>query len=215
LGLAIAQAVLEKGDTVIAAVRNPEHAQKALGDSKRVFAVAMDVTDSASVRRAAEAAIARFGKIDVVVNNAGYGLMGAIEELDASEFEDVFKTNFFGVHEILRVFLPILRAQRAGWIVNISSVGGLTATPGAGAYNASKFALEGLSEGVGSAWYPRPYRRAGLFSDRFPGRLDANRRSDHRGLCRYSGPHSHDHGNSQWKTAGRSTQGRTRNSKGY
>ena len=81
----------------------------------------MDVTNSASVRRAAEAAVARFGKIDVVVNNAGYGLMGAIEELDAPELEDVFKTNFFGVQRVLRVFLPILRAQRAGWIVNISS----------------------------------------------------------------------------------------------
>jgi NAD(P)-dependent dehydrogenase (short-subunit alcohol dehydrogenase family) len=154
LGLAITQTVLEKGDTVIAAVRNPERAQKALGDSKRVFAVAMDVTDSASVRRAGEAAIAQFGKIDVVVNNAGYGLMGAIEELDASEFEGVFKTNCFGVQQVLRVFLPILRAQRAGWIVNISSVGGLTATPGAGAYNASKFALEGLSEALAQELAP-------------------------------------------------------------
>jgi NAD(P)-dependent dehydrogenase (short-subunit alcohol dehydrogenase family) len=114
----------------------------------------MDVTDSASVSRAAEAAIARFGKIDVLVNNAGYGLMGAIEELDVPELEDVFKTNFFGVHEVLRVFLPILRAQRAGWIVNISSVGGLTATPGAGAYNASKFALEGLSEALAQELAP-------------------------------------------------------------
>ena len=86
-----------------------------------MFAVAMDVTNSASVRRAAEAAVARFGKMDVVVNNAGYGLMGAIEELDAPELEDVFKTNFFGVQRVLRVFLRILRAQRAGWIVNISS----------------------------------------------------------------------------------------------
>ena len=114
----------------------------------------MDVTNSASARRAAEAAVARFGKIDVVVNNAGYGLMGAIEELDASELEDVFKTNFFGVQQVLRVFLPILRAQRAGWIVNISSVGGLTATPGAGAYNASKFALEGLSEALAQELAP-------------------------------------------------------------
>ena len=112
----------------------------------------MEVTNSASVRRAAEAAVARFGKIDVVVNNAGYGLMGAIEELDAPELEDVFKTNFFGVQQVLRVFLPILRAQRAGWIVNISSVGGLTATPGAGAY--SKFALEGLSEALAQELAP-------------------------------------------------------------
>jgi NAD(P)-dependent dehydrogenase (short-subunit alcohol dehydrogenase family) len=94
LGQAIAQAVLEKGDTVIAAVRNPEHAQKALGDSQRVFAVAMDVTDSASIRGTAEAAVARFGKIDMVVNNAGYGLMGAIEELDAPELEGFSEPTF-------------------------------------------------------------------------------------------------------------------------
>ena len=96
----------------------------------------------------------RFDKIDVIVNNAGYGLMGAVEELDASELEDVFKTNFFGAREVIRALLPTLRAQRAGWIVNISSVGGFTGTPGAGAYNASKFALEGLSEALAQELAP-------------------------------------------------------------
>ena len=80
--------------------------------------------------------------------------MGAVEELDAPELEDVFKTNFFGAHEVIRSLLPTLRAQRAGWIVNISSVGGFTGTPGAGAYNASKFALEGLSEALAQELVP-------------------------------------------------------------
>jgi NAD(P)-dependent dehydrogenase (short-subunit alcohol dehydrogenase family) len=154
LGLAIARAVLEKGNAVVAAARNRNRAEEVLGPSDRVFAVSMDLTDRASIQRAAEAAVARFGSVDVIVNNAGYGLMGAVEELDASELEDVFETNFFGAREVIRVLLPTLRAQRAGWIVNISSVGGFTGTPGAGAYNASKFALEGLSEALAQELAP-------------------------------------------------------------
>ncbi len=154
LGLAIARAVLEKGNAVVAAARNPNRAEEVLGPSDRVFAFSMDVTDRASIQRAAEAAVARFGSVDVIVNNAGYGLMGAVEELDASELEDVFETNFFGAREVIRALLPTLRAQRAGWIVNISSVGGFTGTPGAGAYNASKFALEGLSEALAQELAP-------------------------------------------------------------
>ena len=154
LGFAIAQAVLEKGDAVVAAARNASRAEQVLGPSDRVFAVSIDVTDRASIQRAADTAVARFGKIDVIVNNAGYGLMGAVEELDALELEDVFKTNFFGAREVIRALLPTLRAQRAGWIVNISSVGGFTGTPGAGAYNASKFALEGLSEALAQELAP-------------------------------------------------------------
>jgi len=154
LGFAIAQAVLEKGDAVVAAARNASRAEQVLGPSDRVFAVSVDVTDRASIQRAAYTAVARFGKIDVIVNNAGYGLMGAVEELDAPELEDVFKTNFFGAREVICALLPTLRAQRAGWIVNISSVGGFTGTPGAGAYNASKFALEGLSEALAQELAP-------------------------------------------------------------
>jgi NAD(P)-dependent dehydrogenase (short-subunit alcohol dehydrogenase family) len=154
LGFAIAQAVLEKGDAVVAAARNASRAEQVLGPSDRVFAVSIDVTDRASIQRAAYTAVARFGKIDVIVNNAGYGLMGAVEELDALELEDVFKTNFFGAREVICALLPTLRAQRAGWIVNISSVGGFTGTPGAGAYNASKFALEGLSEALAQELAP-------------------------------------------------------------
>lgn len=154
LGLSIAQAVLERGGTVIAAARNPMRAKEVLGASDRVFPVEMDVTDGASIQSAAGTVLRRFSKIDVLVNNAGYGLIGAIEEVDRAEMEGVFNTNYFGVHQVLRAFLPKLRAQRAGWIVNISSVGGFTASPGAGAYNASKFALEGLSEALAQELAP-------------------------------------------------------------
>jgi NAD(P)-dependent dehydrogenase (short-subunit alcohol dehydrogenase family) len=154
LGLSIAQAVLERGGTVIAAARDPERAREALGASERVFPLEMDVSDPASVRSAAAAALSRFDRIDAIVNNAGYGLIGAIEELDAAEIEHVFRVNFFGAHEVIRAFLPTLRARRAGWIVNISSVGGFAASPGAGVYNASKFALEGLSEALAQELAP-------------------------------------------------------------
>ncbi|HLK87752.1 MAG TPA: oxidoreductase [Candidatus Binataceae bacterium] len=154
LGLSIAQAVLERGGTVIAAARDRQRAREALGASERVFPVEMDVTDGASIQNAAATVLRRFGKIDVLVNNAGYGLIGAIEELEPAEIEGVFKTNFFGVHQVLRAFLPALRARRAGWIVNISSVGGFSASAGAGAYNASKFALEGLSEALAQELTP-------------------------------------------------------------
>jgi NAD(P)-dependent dehydrogenase (short-subunit alcohol dehydrogenase family) len=154
LGLAIAQAALENGDSVVATARNAKRAEATLTSPDRVLAVSLDVTDAVSVRNAAAAALSRFGRIDVVVNNAGYGLMGAIEAVDAQEIEQVFKTNFFGAHEVLRALLPTLRAQRSGCIVNISSVGGFTGTPGAGAYNASKFALEGMSEALAQELAP-------------------------------------------------------------
>ncbi len=154
LGLAIARAVLERGGAVIAAARNPQRALEALGVCDRVFPVELDVTDGMSVQGAAEKVLRRFEKIDVLVNNAGYGLIGAIEEVDPAEMKEVFNTNYFGVHQVLRAFLPQLRAQRGGWIVNISSVGGFTASPGAGAYNASKFALDGLSEALAQELAP-------------------------------------------------------------
>src|SRR5258708_12707090 len=106
LGFAIAQAVLEKGDAVVAAVRNASRAEQVLGPSDRVFAVSVDVTDRASIQRAADAAVARFGKIDVIVNNAGYGLMGPVQELHAPELEHVFKTNFFWPREVIQPLPP-------------------------------------------------------------------------------------------------------------
>ena len=115
LGLAIARAVLEKGNAVVAAARNPNRAEEVLGPSDRVFAVSMDVTDRASIQRATEAAVARFGSVDVIVNNAGYGLMGAVEELDASELEDVFETIFSARAKLSdRCCPPCAPSTRAG-----------------------------------------------------------------------------------------------------
>ena len=110
--------------------------------------LALDVIDQGSVDTAVGAAMERFGRIDVLVNNAGYGLVGAIEEATEAEFLPMFDTNVFGLLRVTKAVLPGMRAQRSGHIVNLSSIGGLIATPGVGYYNATKFAVEGLSEGT-------------------------------------------------------------------
>ena len=112
------------------------------------FAIALDVTDEASIESAVGAAIEKFGRVDVLVNNAGYGLAGAIEEATEGEYMPVFETNVFGLISVTRAILPHLRAQRSGNIVNLSSIGGLIGSPGWGYYNASKFAVEGFSEAL-------------------------------------------------------------------
>ena len=153
-GLEIAKAVLEQGGAVVAAARNPDECRERLKSLGDVLAVRCDVTDRASVALAVDEAARHYGKIDVLVNNAGFGLLGAMEELDSRELEDVFKTNVFGVHTVTRAILPILREQHSGYIVNISSAGGFTASPGWGAYNSSKFALEGMSESLAQELAP-------------------------------------------------------------
>src|SRR5271156_150859 len=153
-GLEIAKVVLEKGGSVVAAARNVDECRERMKNFDNALAVRLDVTDRASVEAAADQAVTRFGKIDVLVNNAGYGICGAIEELESRELEDVFRTNVFGVHTVTRTLLPVLRGQRAGCVVNISSAGGFTGSPGWGAYNASKFALEGMSEALAQELAP-------------------------------------------------------------
>jgi len=153
-GLEIAKAVLEQGGAVVAAARNPDECRERLKSLGDVLAVRCDVTDRASVALAVDEAARHYGKIDVLVNNAGFGLLGAMEELESRELEDVFKTNVFGVHTVTRAILPILREQHSGYIVNISSAGGFTASPGWGAYNSSKFALEGMSESLAQELAP-------------------------------------------------------------
>jgi NAD(P)-dependent dehydrogenase (short-subunit alcohol dehydrogenase family) len=110
--------------------------------------VQLDVTDERSVREAVEAAEQRFGRIDVLVNNAGYGLIGGIEEVNAQEARSLFATNVEGMLNVLRAALPGMRKRRSGNIVNISSLGGFSASAGWGVYNATKFAVEGLSEAL-------------------------------------------------------------------
>jgi NAD(P)-dependent dehydrogenase (short-subunit alcohol dehydrogenase family) len=147
-GLEITRAALDRGDSVVAGARNPKDVTHALGESEPLLTVALDVTDAAQVRAAVDRALERFGQIDVLVNNAGRGLVGAVEEASDEETRSVFAVNVDGVLALTRAVLPSMRARRKGRIVNLSSVGGFAAIPGFGVYAATKFAVEGLSEAM-------------------------------------------------------------------
>ena len=148
-GRILAEQVLANGDKVVATARKPEQiADLTQNHPETAVALALDVIDSNAVEIAVDSAIRQFGRIDVLVNNAGYGLAGAIEEAIEDEYMPVFETNLFGLVCVTRTVLPHLRKQRSGHIVNLSSIGGLIAMPGWGYYNASKFAVEGFSEAL-------------------------------------------------------------------
>jgi NAD(P)-dependent dehydrogenase (short-subunit alcohol dehydrogenase family) len=148
-GRLLAEQVLAAGESVIATARKPAQiADLQQKYPETALAIALDVTDETSIDSAVNAAIDRFGYVDVLVNNAGYGLAGAIEEATEAEFMPVFETNVFGLIRVTRALLPHFRAQRSGNIVNLSSIGGLIGSAGWGYYNASKFAVEGFSEAL-------------------------------------------------------------------
>lgn len=154
-GRILAEEVLKTGGKVVATARKPEQVadlEKQYPD--RAKALKLDVTDPAQVDAAVTNSIAQFGKIDVLVNNAGYGLAGAIEEATDEEFLPVFETNVLGLIRVTRAFLPHFRKQRSGSIVNLSSIGGLIGSSGWGYYNASKFAVEGFSEALAAELAP-------------------------------------------------------------
>lgn len=148
LGLCIARAAAERGDRVAVTARREED----LGEFENRYR--LDVTDADQVRDAVSAAVADLGRIDVLVNNAGHGLIGASEEVTVEELRELFEVNVFGAHRVTREALPHLRGQRSGHIVQMSSVGGIVANPGHAAYAASKFALEGLSEALAAEVAP-------------------------------------------------------------
>jgi NAD(P)-dependent dehydrogenase (short-subunit alcohol dehydrogenase family) len=143
-GRELALAALTRGDSVIGTTRNGQSDLSL----PQLSVFALDVSRAEDVSAVIEKAWAIHGGIDIVVNNAGFGLLGAVEEVDEAEARKVFDTNFFGTFHVIRALLPLLRAQCSGHILNISSVGGFTGTPGYGLYNASKFAVEGLSEAL-------------------------------------------------------------------
>lgn len=148
-GRAFVKAALSRGDRVAATARDTatlEGLADAVGDA--LLPLELDVTDRAAVRAAVKAAHERFGRLDVVVNNAGYGLFGMVEEVSEQQVRDQLETNFFGALSVTQAVLPILRGQGSGHIVQISSVGGVAAFPSLGAYHASKWALEGLTESL-------------------------------------------------------------------
>lgn len=149
LGLNVTEAVLKTGDNVVATVRrNPEELAAKFENNPNLHVVTMDTTSEEQTIAAAASAIAKFGKIDVLVNNAGYGLLSAVEEATAKEVFDNFNVNVFGVLNTTRAVLPYMRDRRLGHIINISSVGGLSAYFGWGVYGSTKFAIEGITEAL-------------------------------------------------------------------
>jgi NADP-dependent 3-hydroxy acid dehydrogenase YdfG len=154
-GRTLAEEVLKAGGKVVATARNRDKvADLEAKFPQKVKALALDVTNAGQVDTAVTQAFAQFGRVDVLVNNAGYGLAGAIEEVSETEYMPMFETNVFGLLRVTRAFLPHLRKQRSGHILNLSSIGGLVASPGMGYYNATKFAVEGLSEALAAEVAP-------------------------------------------------------------
>lgn len=147
-GLEIARAALDRGNSVVACARNPEAVERALVRRERLLPVALDVTNPQQAQTAVDAALSKYGKIDVLVNNAGRGLVGAVEEASPEEIRSIFAVNVEGLLTVTRAVLPSMRSRRSGRILNMSSVGGFTALPGWGIYSATKFAVEGLSEAL-------------------------------------------------------------------
>ncbi|MCH7629900.1 MAG: SDR family NAD(P)-dependent oxidoreductase [Proteobacteria bacterium] len=148
-GRILAELALTQGDRVVATARRPEQLEDLRARFPgAVLTLALDVTDPAAPAAAMAEVAARFGRLDVLVNNAGFGIVGAVEELQPSEYRPMFETNLFGVIEMTRAALPLMRRTGGGRIVNLSSVGGFTGRAGFGLYNASKFAVEGLSEAL-------------------------------------------------------------------
>jgi len=154
-GRLLAEEVLKASGKVIATARNVDKVKDLEAQYPQTAkALALDVTDAGQVDSAVTLAFAQFGQVDVLVNNAGYGVAGAIEEVSEAEFMPMFETNVFGLLRVTRAFLPHLRKQRSGHILNLSSIGGVVASPGMGYYNATKFAVEGLSEAVAGELAP-------------------------------------------------------------
>ena len=148
MGVDIAQAALAAGHAVVATGRDPERVRAALGVHDDLLAVALDVTDPASAQSAVAAALDRFGRIDVLVNNAGNFYAGFFEEISPEDFRAQVETNLFGPLNVARAVLPVMRAQRSGVVVTMSSTAGLIGQEFTSAYAASKFAVEGWMESL-------------------------------------------------------------------
>jgi NAD(P)-dependent dehydrogenase (short-subunit alcohol dehydrogenase family) len=154
-GRELSKNLLENGYRVVVTARDAAKvADIVAGHPETGLALALNVDEPVQIEAAVKAATARFGRIDVLVNNAGYGYLAAVEEGEDSEIRAMFETNVFGLAAMCRAVLPIMRAQKSGTIVNISSMGGVCGFPGIGYYNATKFAVEGLSEALAKELAP-------------------------------------------------------------
>ena len=148
-GRELAKMVLDRGYPAVVTARDPAKAEDIVkGRENRALVLELDVTNPVEVDAATKSAEKRFGRIDVLVNNAGIGYFAAVEESDEQEVRRMFEINFFGLSRMTRAVLPIMRRQRSGHIVNISSIGGLKSFPALAYYHATKFAVEGFSESL-------------------------------------------------------------------
>jgi NAD(P)-dependent dehydrogenase (short-subunit alcohol dehydrogenase family) len=147
-GLLVTEEALKRGDQVVATARKAETIADRLPKHDRLLTVALDVTDEAGIATAVTAATDKFGRIDVLLNNAGHGIVGAVEEIGDADARRVFDVNVFGLLAVTRAVLPTMRAQRDGRLIHLSSVAGQTAAPGWGVYAATKHAVEALNESL-------------------------------------------------------------------
>jgi NAD(P)-dependent dehydrogenase (short-subunit alcohol dehydrogenase family) len=183
-GRELAQAALDRGDSVVATARRPDALADLVASAPdRVLAVALDVTRADEIEAAVAAALERFGRIDVLVNNAGYGSVGAVEEIDMEDLRGLMETMFFGPVALTKAVLPHLRERASGAIVQMSSMGGQLSPPGFGAYCSAKFALEAMSESLADEVGPHGIRvliaEPGAFRTEFGGaRLHRSRELD-------------------------------------
>jgi NAD(P)-dependent dehydrogenase (short-subunit alcohol dehydrogenase family) len=148
LGIDIARSALAAGHSVVATGRDADRVEQAVGAHENLYAVALDITDAAAAERAAAAAVDRFGRIDVLVNNAGNFYAGFFENISPEQFRAQMETNFFGPLNVTRAVLPVMRAQRSGQVITVTSTAGLVGGEFTSAYAASKFALEGWMESL-------------------------------------------------------------------
>jgi NAD(P)-dependent dehydrogenase (short-subunit alcohol dehydrogenase family) len=148
-GRELVKTALDRGDRVVATSRDPAKVLAAFPNAgDRLKALAMDLNDQAAINAAVTAATTAFGTVDVLINNAGFGILGAVEEVNETETAKAFDINVHGLLRVTRAILPVMRERKSGHIVNLSSIGGLVGLPGFGLYNATKFAVEGLSEAL-------------------------------------------------------------------
>lgn len=168
LGLEVARTALEAGDTVVATARNPDRLNETLTMyGERAHAIGLDVTDPEAVVAAVEKAKDVVGKIDVLVNNAGYGQLGAFEEIARDTLSRQYATNVFGVFDVTRAILPLMRAQRSGHIITISSIAGMEGFAGSSVYCSTKHAVSGWSEGLGREVAPFGIKVTCVYPGRF------------------------------------------------
>ncbi|WP_028389550.1 oxidoreductase [Legionella fairfieldensis] len=154
IGLEIVKTVLKKGDNVIATARNSSKISDQLATSDNLLALDLDITQEMQINVAIDTAIKKFGNIDVLINNAGYGHLGVFEESTSEEVREQFNTNVFGLMDVTRAIIPHMRRQRSGHIFNISSIAGLKGSFGGALYHSSKFAVEGFSQSIAEELAP-------------------------------------------------------------